>query len=240
MTRVRFAATMASLPLLAGCVSTGGSESGAEEPPVDAPRHQMADTAGDGGVESEPIAELADRAWVREAAQQSGIPSRAVSAYAGASLRLAETHPECGIGWSALAGIGSVESGHGSHAGARVHADGTVEPAITGVPLDGRDGVMEVPDTDGGDIDGDEEWDRAVGPMQFLPETWQQHGQDADDDGQADPHHIDDAALSAGTYMCAVGGDLTTDAGWSEGIATYNQSVPYGREVTERADAYRI
>ena len=84
MTRVRIAATMAGLPLLAGCVSTGGSGSGTEGSQVDAPRHQMADTAGDGG-----------------------------------------------------------------------------------------------------DIDGD-------------------------------------------------------DAGWSEGIATYNQSVPYGREVTERADGYRI
>lgn len=238
MTRIRIVAAVAGLPLLAGCVSSGGS--GSQEAQVDAPRHQVADTADDRSPGSVPVAGLAYRAWVREAASQSGIPSRAVAAYAGASIRLADTRPECGIGWNALAGIGSVESGHGSHAGARVHADGTVDPPVTGVPLDGRDGVMEVPDTDGGDIDGDEEWDRAVGPMQFIPETWQQHGQDGNLDGQADPHHVDDAALAAGTYMCAVGGDLTADDGWDEGIGTYNQSVSYGRQVSEHADEYRI
>ncbi|WP_246012240.1 lytic transglycosylase domain-containing protein [Myceligenerans xiligouense] len=185
-----------------------------------------------------PVADLADPAWVRDVSERTEIPERVLAGYAGASLRLAELEPECGIGWNTLAGIGAVESLHGSYLGAGVGADGTVSPPIIGVPLDGSEGVMEIVDTDDGELDGDTEWDRAVGPMQFIPTTWESYAQDGNLDGRADPHQIDDAALTAGLYLCRRGGDVTTDDGWAAALASYNRSVSYAHEVADLAESY--
>lgn len=38
--------------------------------------------------------------------------------------------------------------------------------------LDGTSGNLHIPDTDKGKLDGDPLMDRAMGPMQFIPETW--------------------------------------------------------------------
>ena len=100
---------------------------------------------------------------------------------------MAETLPGCGIGWTTLAGIGSVESRHGTYDGSSVDAFGQVAPIIRGIPLDGGPGVAEIPDTDGGAMDGDPVHDRAMGPMQFIPETWLKWGVDANGDGRVDP-----------------------------------------------------
>jgi membrane-bound lytic murein transglycosylase B len=51
-------------------------------------------------------------------------------------------------------------------------ANGDTTRPIYGIPLDGRDGVAVVRDTDHGKLDGDPNFDRAVGPMQFIPSTW--------------------------------------------------------------------
>ena len=65
-----------------------------------------------------------------------------------------------------LAAIGEVESSSlaGTHArcGARRRAPGARAGAL------GR-GFAAIRDTDGGRYDGDPVWDRAVGPMQFIP-----------------------------------------------------------------------
>ncbi len=45
-------------------------------------------------------------------------------------------------------------------------------------------------------------YDRAVGPMQFLPGTWGRWGSDGDRDGVSDPQDVDDAALAAARYLC--------------------------------------
>ncbi|WP_307865139.1 lytic transglycosylase domain-containing protein [Myceligenerans salitolerans] len=163
---------------------------------------------------------------------------RVLAAYAGASLRLEQLEPECGIGWNTLAGIGAVESVHGSYGGAHAATDGAVSPPIIGIPLDGSEGVMEILDTDEGVLDGDVQWDRAVGPMQFIPATWESWAQDGNLDGRADPHQIDDAVLTAGLYLCRSGGDVTTDDGWEAALATYNRSVSYAHEVTDFAESY--
>lgn len=184
-----------------------------------------------------PVARLADPTWVRETAARTGVPERALGAYAGAALRTAETHPGCGIGWNTLAGVGEVETDHGRHDGSSVDAAGRVTPPILGVALDG-DGVMAVPDTDDGALDGDERWDRAVGPMQFIPATWQAHAQDGDLDGTTDVHQYDDAALTAAVYLCRSGGDLTSDDGWTAALARYNRSAAYARDVAEHAEDY--
>lgn len=199
-----------------------------------APAQDMPEAAGE-QVDGVPLAELPDPVWVEEMGEETGIPDRALSAYAGAALRLAEDDPDCQLGWNTLAGIGQVESRHGSYGGGQIGEDGVVDPPVIGVPLDGSEGLMEIPDTDDGELDGDEEWDRAVGPMQFIPTTWEQWAQDGNLDGQADVHQYDDAALTAAVYLCASGDDLTTDEGWNDAVTAYNQSVQYANDVARYA-----
>ena len=224
--------------LLAGCGPNHGA------PPVErdyppAPRQQIPQTgAADASTSTRPIAELASSAWLRDVAERTEIPPRALASYAGASLRLARTEPQCGIGWNTLAGIGAVESVHGSYLGASANDDGMVSPPIIGIPLDGSKGVMAILDTDDGELDGDGEWDRAVGPMQFIPTTWAEHAQDGNLDGRADPHQLDDAVLTAALYLCRSGGDVTTDDGWTAALAAYNRSVPYAHQVADLAQSY--
>jgi hypothetical protein len=82
-------------------------------------------------------------------------------------------------------------------------------------------------DTDDGVLDGNTTWDRAVGPMQFIPGTWARWGADADGDGTADPQDIDDAAAGASAYLCAGGRDLATPGGLSAAVLSYNHSTAY-------------
>lgn len=180
------------------------------------------------------------RGWAEEQADRMAIPSVALEAYGYAAAVLARAKPDCGIAWTTIAGIASVESKHGAHGGSRIDADGTVRPPIIGIPLDGAPGVALVKDTDGGALDGDREFDRAIGPLQFIPETWKRWGVDANGDGVADPQNIDDAALTAARYLCASGGDLTSEHGWQTALLTYNQSNSYLLTVRDRAAAYSV
>jgi membrane-bound lytic murein transglycosylase B len=119
-----------------------------------------------------------------------------------------------------------------------VGADGATRPSIIGPPLDGSPGVREILDTDGGRLDGDTTFDRAVGPMQFLPGTWARYGADGNGDGARDPNQLDDAALAAAAYLCADGRDTASGEGWWAGVLTYNRSVDYARLVWAAADRY--
>ncbi len=179
-------------------------------------------------------------AWAAEHAGALDMPVAALEAYGYAAAVMARARPDCGIGWTTLAGIGSVESDHGRHRGAEVRDDGLVEPSIIGIPLDGAPGVAEIRDTDDGVLDGDRVFDRAVGPMQFIPETWRRWGVDANGDGVADPHSIDDAALTAARYLCVSGGTLGTAEGWSRALFTYNRSESYMKVVRDRAATYSV
>jgi membrane-bound lytic murein transglycosylase B len=177
--------------------------------------------------------------WANDVAGATGIPARVAAAYGRAEMWLRSQRPDCNLSWATLAGIGRVESGHGTAGGGRIGADGLATRPIIGVPLDGSPGVRAVRDTDGGRLDGDRTWDRAVGPMQFLPQTWATWSARASSDGaRPDPQNIDDVALTAGRYLCSSGADLTTAAGWWDAVLVYNRSVEYAQDVFVGAENY--
>ncbi|MQA78418.1 MAG: hypothetical protein GEV10_08060 [Streptosporangiales bacterium] len=161
----------------------------------------------------------------------NGIPTVAMQAYQSAADTMARTTPQCGIDWALLAAIGRIESDHGRHGGANLGTDGVAVPAILGPTL------TKIRDTDGGRLDGDSTFDRAVGPMQFIPGTWQGFGADGDGDGRADPQNVFDAALAAARYLCSGGADLVADP--EQAVYRYNHSLTYVAQVLTLAEAYR-
>ena len=166
-----------------------------------------------------------------------GIPGVVLLAYRSAADGLATSLPGCHLPWTLLAGIGRIESGHA--AGGRVDAQGTTLGPILGPVLDGTnpgDGV--VPDTDHGRYDGNTTYDRAVGPMQFLPSTWEKYGADGNHDGVADPHNVYDAALGAGRYLCSGGLDVADPAQARTAVYRYNHSEAYVTNVLTWSAAY--
>jgi hypothetical protein len=155
-----------------------------------------------------------------------GIPAVALAAYQHAARLLARSDPRCGLPWQLLAAIGRVESDHGRFGGATLLRDGTSAPRVIGIRLDGSRSAT-VPDTDNGRLDGDPVFDRAVGPMQFIPGTWRTFAADGDGNGVRNPFDMDDAALAAATYLCAAGGDVRTSAGLARAVLSYNHSRSY-------------
>ncbi|MFD6608998.1 murein transglycosylase [Micromonospora chalcea] len=183
-----------------------------------------------------PADALAD--WARRVSAVTAIPVVALQAYAYAELVLAQTNRACQLSWTTLAAIGHVESGHGSANGATLGPDGRALPEIKGQPLDGQGGRSRILDTDQGQLDGDRVYDRALGPMQFIPTTWQEIGADADNDGVKNPHDIDDAALAAGQYLCKGGRNMTIPGDWWGAILSYNDVRRYAQAVFDKADEY--
>ena len=67
----------------------------------------------------------------------------------------------------------------------------------------------------------------ALGPFQFIPETWVRHGVDANGDGRKDPFDVEDAAFSAANYLLYKGGQTNL----RKAIWHYNQDEQYVRRV---------
>ncbi|GAA3819215.1 lytic transglycosylase domain-containing protein [Cellulomonas soli] len=200
------------------------------------PAQTAATSATVGAGSPQPATARVDPGWVERVAAVTAIPARALLAYAAADLVLDAEDPGCGLGWNTLAAIGAIESAHGTHGGARLGDDGRPRPAVLGIALDG-DGVAAITDTDDGLWDGDTTWDRAVGPLQFIPSTWASWGADGDGDGVADPNQIDDAALAAARYLCH-SGSLDTGDGWRAAVLSYNRSESYADQVATTANRY--
>jgi membrane-bound lytic murein transglycosylase B len=178
-----------------------------------------------------------DADWAAQTASATGIPVRALVAYAGAAMVKAEQMPECGLSWSTLAGVGLIESDHGRHGGSVLDANGTATPGIFGIALDGVT-TANVPDSDDGAIDGDPDADRAVGPMQLIPQTWPNWHTDGGGDGVEDPQNIDDAAAAAANYLCRSSTAMDTEAGWRAAISAYNSSDSYLASVAAATVSY--
>ncbi|MFC4245217.1 lytic transglycosylase domain-containing protein [Gryllotalpicola reticulitermitis] len=175
--------------------------------------------------------------WAARIASATGIPLVAVTAYADATLREGQSDPGCALSWNTLAGIGEVESGQGTHGGARLEADGEDSAAILGPALNGSGSTTKAANMDPA-VDGSGAWARAVGPLQFLPSTWQQWGADGNGDGIRDPSNIFDAARAAADYLCSSGQSLTTGPGWSAAVLSYNHETSYVNAVRDAANRY--
>lgn len=177
-----------------------------------------------------------DPAWLRRTAAATGVPERALAAYARAHLRLLDEQPGCAVAWNTIAALGAVESGHGTAGDALLGDDGIPRPAIRGPALAGG-AFAAIRDTDGGLLDGDPTWDRAVGPLQFIPSTWARWAADGNADDTADPNQIDDAALAAGRYLCA-SGDLDSPEAWARAVFSFNHSDAYVADIAGLANTY--
>ena len=186
------------------------------------------------GTFAAKAAALVDPRWARRTAVAAGIPLPALTAYARASVLAPR---ECRIGWTTLAGIGWLESRHGSIGDRVLGDDGRSSSPILGPALDGE-AYAAVPATrESARWHGDPTWDHAVGPMQFIPSTWRTWHSDGDGDGLADPNDIDDASLAAANYLCA-SGDLTSGDTWSRSVLGYNHSSDYVLDVYAAATTY--
>jgi len=166
-----------------------------------------------------------------------GIPATALAAYHGAADILAKELPACHIDWALIASIGRIESNHAR--GGYVDSRGTTLEPILGPQLNGQGGFAAIPDTDQGLLDTDVVWDRAVGPMQFIPGTWRGYASDGNGDGASDPNNIYDASLATGRYLCSGGYDLANPDQLRGAIYRYNNSDVYVNTVILWADAYR-
>lgn len=125
---------------------------------------------------------------------------------------------------------------------------GSAEGAIQGGTAGATDGDAEEPvikrlaliaDTDDGVLDGDTRYDRAVGPMQFIPQTWRTYETDGNHDDEAEPQNVYDAALASARYLCTAAGSMGTEDGLDRAYFAYNHDEAYTEAVKAAAYAYQ-
>ncbi|MDG3016831.1 lytic transglycosylase domain-containing protein [Speluncibacter jeojiensis] len=160
------------------------------------------------------------------------IPVLAMAAYQSAADRMNSADPNCHITAALLAGIGKVESDHGD--GGRFDLHGNTLNPILGPVLDGHLPGNEVVRNAGGGFE------RAVGPMQFMPATWAKYGADGNGDGKIDPNNIFDASYGAARLLCSSGKNLAVPSNEFAAILSYNHSAAYAQTVLAWATAYSL
>ena len=233
--------------LIAGLVAFAGSESQTSLPEPTVPRVVARAIPATSSFDDLPLAgptttaierqrvSITTRSLPRPATKPAHPVTRAdldrAGVLADAYRSAAAAAPKsCNLPVALLAAIGQIESG--SAGGRKIGSDHLVRPGIFGPLLDGGPFAV-IRDTDGGSYDGDSEWDRAVGPMQFIPSTWATSGVDGDGDKKADPQNVYDAAHSAAGYLCNHGRDLSKESDLRAAIWAYNQSTEYVAAVLE-------
>jgi membrane-bound lytic murein transglycosylase B len=75
----------------------------------------------------------------------------------------------------------------------------------------------------------------ALGPMQFLPSTWESYGMDGNGDGRANIMDPEDAIPAAAAYLVLNG----APEDWYRALFAYNHADWYVKEVLAIAEAYR-
>jgi membrane-bound lytic murein transglycosylase B len=75
----------------------------------------------------------------------------------------------------------------------------------------------------------------AMGPMQFLPSTWEQYGVDGNGDGEENIMDPKDAIPAAASYL----EDGGAPKDWPKALYAYNHSGQYVREVLGIAESYK-
>jgi len=192
-------------------------------PAVAAPFRDLADLRGIG---TEPVATTGSRVIQIELPATSsqpsgaaapdapaGIPEVVLAAYRRAAAASAISAPGCGLSWWMLAAVGKMESDHAD--GGRLDPAGNTRDPIFGPWLDGSNGTAAIPASGAGPV-----WERAAGPMQFLPATWARYG-------SGDVHDQRDSILGAARYLVANGapGDMP------RALFHYNPSRGYVRAI---------
>ena len=192
---------------------------------------EAAALAGNGPTEAVLVASTAKPPRPpRKGAVGSSPPAGTPQAVLAAAYRKAvsEAPDGCHLQVAHLAAVGQVESG--SIGGRSVTADHRVTPAIYGPLLDGGPFAV-IRDSDRGAYDGASDYDRAMGPLQFLPGTWTWAGRDGDGDGRRDPQNVFDAASATAGYLCLDGRDLARSGDLRAAVLSYNQSGAYHSAV---------
>ncbi|MGE4226690.1 MAG: peptidoglycan DD-metalloendopeptidase family protein [Vicinamibacterales bacterium] len=134
------------------------------------------------------------------------IPAAAISAYRRAGGRY-------GQDWRILAGIGWVESTHGTS---------TLPGVRSGMNDAGAAGPMQIGIS-------------ATCPNGMCAgDNWSTYGMDGDGDGKKDVYDIDDAAMGAAKYLSNAG----APGNWQTAIFAYNHAQWYVDDVIERARLY--
>ena len=228
----------ALVPPAPGTAAPGTAAPGTAAPGTAAPGTAAPDPAPVPRGSAVPAGLSPYSAWAASVSKVIDVPARALQAYGNAQNIVAREQPGCHLSWTTLAGIAHIESNHGRFGGRTLQPDGRSSSPIIGIPLDGGPNVQSIGDSDGGVLDGDTVWDRAVGPFQFIPTTWAKWKADANGDRVADPQSIDDAAVAAGRYLCAGGRNLSDGASWWRAILSYNNSTAYVQDVFNGADGY--
>lgn len=193
------------------------------------------------GVTILGVAAVSAQAPAAAGSEAAQIPPVVFGAYLAAETNAPTITDGCVVDWPVIAGIWKVESAHATYGGATITPDGQVTPPIYGPTLDGTTpGTKIIADTDGGVLDEDAKWDRAVGPAQFLPASWRSYGQDGNGDAAADPHNVYDAALATAAYLCGrTPGDYHDPQHLARAVRGYNHSAEYVAAVTAWIAYYR-
>src|SRR6478672_541988 len=184
------------------------------------------------------VGDAVTRAAALTPGSASSIPQAALTAYQRAEGVINQADRGCAIPWELIAAIGRVESDHGRYGGNTLDDQGVARPGIYGIALNGKNNTQSIADTDAGQYDNDTKWDRAVGPMQFIPSTWSVVGVDGDSDGTRNPQDIDDAALATAVYLCSGDDDLSAEKGQRASVYRYNHSQEYVDLVLSVMRAY--
>ena len=176
-----------------------------------------------------------DTAWVDRVAGATGIPARALVAYAQTSLFMAEEQPECQLSWPTLAGIGWIESGHATLRGNRLLANGRPSVPIIGPALDGRPGFAAIPrHRSRPSATVTRTGTTQLAPCSSSPQPGSNgrptatRTESATRKTSTTPHTRRDA-----TYVPRAPGD-----GWQRAILSYNHSDQYAAEGLDAANWY--